>query len=356
MNRPYFRRDSIAVEFAQLSKKVTQIVQSKNLNLESISRIKAVVLLVLYCSCLLTLWLSVSNSYIYILCSVVLGILCLPIVLNIGHEAVHGNLSSEKRLNRMGLNIFYLLGTSPYFWELRHLSSHHLMVNVKDWDLDIEQSNIIRLSRFQPHHFIHRIQHYFMPILYSMYTLIWFWYRDFKDIGRKEFGCKYVPRHPAGQIIRLFLAKIWHLLAFVIIPYLLNGEWKLILSGFFCMHIAASMSTTFVLISSHVGEPQEIISADNKMLPYSWIEHQYRTTADFCTTSSFFTHFFGGFNHHLAHHLFPNINHNYYPFITPLLVQFAKENDIPYYSYDNLIRTSMSHLKRLRELSVLEDM
>ena len=313
---------------------------------------KGLFLLTLFIGSLILYWIFASNAKVFLIIAIVLGILCLPLVLNIGHESVHGNFTNSKKINKLAKWAFFLLGTSDYFWGLRHNYAHHSYANIGDWDLDIEQSKIIRLSPQQTWEKRHQYQHWYMPIVFMFYTIVWFFYRDFKDISNYKFGKKTIKKHPRKEIIKLFAAKIVHLIFLIGIPYYLSQDIGLVLKGFFLFHFSASVLTTFALISTHVGETQEVVTVKNNQLPYSWFEHQFRTTADFSTGSTWMTHFFGGFNHHVAHHLFPNIPHIYYPIITPIIKRHARENGIQYHDYKNLGQAAISHFKRLKTLSI----
>lgn len=315
------------------------------------THIKGVVLIGLWLT-LLGLAFLTTESFMYIVFMTLLGVLCLPIVLNIGHESIHGTLFRDKKYNHIGAEVFFLLGTSSYFWKLRHNSAHHAFPNVQDWDLDIEQSKVIRLSKHQPLEKKHRFQAYYMPVLFCFYTLIWFFHRDFRDIKRSRFGVKSVTQHPNFEIIKLFFAKVTHLVLILVLPILTGHSWAWALMGFLVFHISASVVTNFALISTHVGEEQVILSPDEEgNLSVSWIHHQLKCTADFATHNVLLFHFFGGFNHHVAHHLFPHISHEYYPLITPLIHRYSSEFGLPYISYDNLWQSSISHFKRLHNLS-----
>lgn len=354
MSRPKFTNKD--ENFAQLKDLVIKELGIKSsLKIPILISIKALILFLIFCILLFQFWHSSNNPTYYLFLSFLLGVLCLPLILNIGHEAVHGNLSSANIINTIGKSIFYFLGTSTYFWSLRHLSSHHTYTNVKNWDLDIEQSKIIRLSKAQTWKKHHQLQPYYMGLAFLFYTLNWFFFRDFKDVFTHQFGSSSVKKHPRIEVILLFLSKIWHLLFLVFIPIYFGVEIKMAVLGFFIFHLSASAATTFALISTHIGENQEIISVEkDDNLPYSWIEHQLKTTADFGTNSLFYLHFFGGFNHHVAHHLFPTYPHIYYPKITKIICSFCEEKKLSYSSYPNLMACVKSHFKRLKKFSQME--
>ena len=135
-------------------------------------------------------------------------------------------------------------------------------------------------------------------------------------------------------------------------PIILGQIPSAALFGFIVFHFSASLTTTLVLVSTHVGVEHELIDTDDQFkLPYTWIEHQIRTTGNFNTNSFFALHFFGGFNHHLTHHLFPNIPYSLYPQITPLLQKYCLQNNLPFVSYSNLSQCVKSHFKRLKYYS-----
>ncbi len=312
---------------------------------------KALLLLSCFLGIIVLLYSTPVGSGFYLVWAVLLGVGCLPLILNIGHEAVHGTFSINKHLNKWTKGVFFLLGTSAYFWELRHTASHHAFANVKNVDLDIEQTTIIRLSKHQEHAPRHKYQHLYMPFAFCLYTLLWFFYRDFKDLGKRQFGAKRVIQHAPKELVKLMAAKIWHLLMLLGIPIFYGQTVGLVCAGFFVFHLGASIVTTFALISTHVGEEQEIVEVKEGLLPYSWAEHQLRTTADFSVNNRLLFHFFGGFNHHVAHHLFPGIPHVYYPLITPIIEKKAKYYGMPYHRYTSFFVSAKSHFRRLKRLS-----
>ena len=75
--------------------------------------------------------------------------------------------------------------------------------------------------------------------------------------------------------------------------------------------------------------------------------HMLITTNDI-THDNWFTRFFMGcFNYHVVHHLFPNVNHAYYPEITSVLKQQAEKYNLPYRQF-SLIHSLKNHYKLLK--------
>ena len=66
----------------------------------------------------------------------------------------------------------------------------------------------------------------------------------------------------------------------------------------------------------------------------------------------FLNFFFGGFNHHVAHHLFPSINHTHCTAITPIIKQTAQEFGLQYNHEDSFFNAYLSHFRLLKNNGV----
>ena len=287
-----------------------------------------------------------------------LGILTIFVALNIGHDAAHQTYSSNRKYNNWLLYVFDFLGASGYMWRLKHVHSHHPHVNIPDMDGDIKQSKLVRIFPNAPHLNFHKYQHIYMPILYLFYTLHWLLFRDFKDYLNTDISGKQNVSHKTKEFVKLIFGKAFYFFRMLILPYLLLPfAFKTIVLGFVIFHFAASFTVALALVSAHIGEDSVYPSPDlDGNMPSSWVRHQIDTTCDFATENKLLTHLFGGFNHHVVHHLFPNVCHVHYPRLTKILIQTCKEYHIPYKSNPSLLAAVVSHLKflKIRSLSGLK--
>jgi linoleoyl-CoA desaturase len=106
----------------------------------------------------------------------------------------------------------------------------------------------------------------------------------------------------------------------------------------------------FFVIPVHLNTKTQFPLPDiNNKLPYHWSEHQVLTTLDYSTQHPIVNFFMGGFNHHVAHHLFPNICHCHYPVLTPLLKKVIEDFGVHYQcvSYYQLLPLHLSYLKKM---------
>ena len=228
---------------------------------------------------------------------------------------------------------------------------HHPYPNVQHWDIDIKQSDIVRIFPESRHLDSHRFQHLYMWFIYPLYSLNWLYLRDFKDFfGSDDNYVKRLGAIPRSEVYKLFAAKILNLIFILGIPALvLKQPFHIILAGWLLMHVSASVLGVIALISTHVDEHAQFpsVGPDGK-LDMTWAEHQMSVTKDFSTDSALANFLFGGFTHHVAHHLFPGVAHTYYPAITRIIRRYAHEYNLPYTSYP-FQEAVLSHFRMLKK-------
>jgi len=88
----------------------------------------------------------------------------------------------------------------------------------------------------------------------------------------------------------------------------------------------------------------------------SWAIHQLKVTNDFGIDSRILNFIMGGLNHHIAHHLFPNVNHNIIPKITRRIYETAQEHNLSYKSFSfGEVMTSHYKLLKRNSYEILEE-
>ncbi|MCO4294788.1 fatty acid desaturase [Solitalea sp. MAHUQ-68] len=286
---------------------------------------------------------------------VTLGVLVVLIFLNVVHDAAHEAVFRNKKANRVLVHFLEVFGTNNYIWRMRHLESHHIYPNMFGYDVDIKQSNLVRIADNSPYIKFHKFQHLYMPLLYFSYTLNWTLVRDFRDIFDKEMGPKKDVSHPFFQVLVLIGAKLFYFFYMLVLPsILLPCSFWIVLGAFLTMHITSSFLALMALISSHVGENAVFPQADNEgKMEHTWSEHQLLVTADFAPNSKIVTAMMGGFNLHVAHHLFPTVSHVHYPMITQIVRETAEEFGVSYRSM-SLGEAMLSHWKLLKKNSSVD--
>ncbi|MEM9983474.1 MAG: acyl-CoA desaturase [Bacteroidota bacterium] len=306
---------------------------------------KGLLLFLAYLGCYGAILRSQANTGLLLLGYVGMGALAILLGLNLAHDAAHGAISRRAWVNRFFLHAFDLLGANSYMWRNRHVFAHHPYPNVIHHDSDIQQVPFVRIFPDDLLRKVHRFQHLYMPLLYFFYTLHWTLRRDFVDFMAKGIGA-YRPKGSHGvEWVKLVFFKAFYLGYVLALPICLMPEqWGWILLGYLLMNFSGSGVVAIALISTHVGEHSVFPTPDEAgNFPHSWAEHQVLTTSDFCTHHPLVNFLFGGFNHHLIHHLFPRISHVHYVQLTPILVKTVEECGLSYHCEPSLKQTVLSH-------------
>lgn len=330
--KPQFLRAGKDDSFKQLAKEVHEMVlKDKKSYYKNI--IKAMSLLIMFASSYFSILAFGNNTLLLFTLYIIMGFSMILIFINPFHDASHGALFATKKQNRMFCYVVELFGVNSEIWIKRHLLLHHPYPNIQNWDCDVKQSDVIRIFPNSPLYKFHKYQHIYMWFLYPFYSLIWLFIRDFKDFfGTKDNYLKRVYTIPKKEYVKLFVAKAFNLFYMLAIPYwFLEQSFGAIFTAWIVMHLASSLFGVVALVSTHADETAHfpLPPMDGKM-DITWAEHQLMVTKDFNAGNPVFDFLYGGFTHHVAHHLFPTVGHTYYPKITPIICKYAKENELPY--------------------------
>lgn len=288
---------------------------------------------------------------------VLMGITMIILFVNSIHDAAHQCAFRNKRLNHIYVKTLELFGGNSFIWTKRHNMLHHPYPNIQDWDIDIKQSKIVRIFPNSVVRHYHRYQHIYMFFLYPFYTINWLFVRDFKDFfGKKDNILKRVIHIPIREYYSLFFFKVFNLFYLLVIPYIvLHQSFTTIFLAWLIMHLVSSMVGVVALVSTHTDEEAIFpMAPSNGQMPTSWAIHQIASTKDFSADSRLAAFLYGGFTHHVAHHLFPNIAHTYYPQITPIIRRYAARYNITYKSFPTLAAIR-SHFMLLKKNGAVEN-
>ncbi len=355
--KPIFATHSDQLEFNRLRKEVGEIVQRLAPRRQKEILLKAIVFPVLYVLTYLAALTYGSYLPLFYACYFLLGLELVFIFLNTIHDAVHGTLFQRKTHNRWFVCFFDLMGANSYIWQLRHVRFHHNYPNVNGWDTDIEQSKLFRVFPDGAYAGFHRYQHIYLPLLYPFYLANWLLVRDFKDFFSTRRTVRKLVDIPAREYVRLLFFKAFFLFYLIVLPiWVLGLAWWQVIAAFGLMLFTASIFSLMVLLSPHANTGADFPLPDNNnRLPYDWMMHMLKTTNDVSHNNWCTRYLMGCFNFHVAHHLFPHVNHVFYPEITQRLQQYAEEHHLPYRSC-SLYQSLKSHYQLLKQNRMPENL
>lgn len=331
-----------------LNNRVNVYLQKSGADKYANSRVhlKAAVMFLCYLFCYFLVYRTTTVLGLYT-CFALMGPLTVFLALNIGHESAHNIFCRSKTLNSFFVHIFDFMGASSQIWKYKHVHTHHNHTNIHKVDLELEQPSIVRIFPQSAFKYFHRFQQYYMPFLYSIYTLIWFCVRDFKDFIMLHK--KMSKGRPKRELLFFVVSKLLFISRMIILPAMvLPFSWLQIITAFIICNVVASITVTFALISTHVGEHSHFPEPDaNGLLAHSWVRHQFLTTSDFSRGSRVVTALYGGFNHHLTHHLYPYISHVHYPSISKIIQKVSDDYQIATHPQPTIVAAIASHFRFL---------
>ncbi len=339
--------------YSTLKRKVALYFESNGLTRYGGSKIyrKAIILVSLYLLTYISLFIF-TNIWFLMMSYIMMGILMIVIGINLGHDAVHNAVSSNKKINNLFKYSFELLGASSYAWEKRHVQGHHIYPNIRDKDPDTTQSKIVRIYSNNKWARYHQFQFIYIPFLYLFYSLNWTLIRDYTDIFSSRASEYLSAKKTKGTIFKFIVSKLIYLSAFfLLLPIFSNLSIIQAIIGFFIMHVSASICLTIALVPSHLSEDSTFPEADESgSIKSSWAHHQVIVTNDFATDNKFITYAFGAFNHHIVHHLFPKVCHVHYEALTPIIKETILEYGLPYNYQESIAKSYISHFIFLMRL------
>ena len=282
---------------------------------------------------------------------ILFGLFSVLLGFNFAHDFSHNTVFKSKSLNNFCfIGIYTLLGAHAEAWKYRHIHSHHYAPNVHDYDSDLQITSLIRVEPTGPYKWFHRFQHFYAPIAYTSYSLYWVLIKDFVIYFKEHDNPQ---KQKLAYHISFWSQKIIYFSYLLLFPILFsNFSWYWVALSFLVMHLLQSLFLLLTFFMTHHVEETEYFSVgEDGFIQASWLVNQIKSSNDFYPFSKTANFIFGGFNNHIAHHLFPHIHHVHYPDLNKILYGILKEHDIKP-NVTSFTGGVVSHLRHLRNLSI----
>ena len=283
--------------------------------------------------------------------SVLLGIAVAGIGFNIMHDGAHGSFSKHKWVNSTAAFTLNLLGGSSFMWNVKHNVIHHAYTNIDGVDDDIDIQPWLRMSTTQKKMAMHKYQHVYFWVLYSLLYILWVFVLDYQKYFKKRIGEMAFKKMSLSDHLVFWGFKVLFLVIFVLIPIMSVGflYW---LTGFLIFTLVAGFVLSIVFQLAHTVEHTHfpIPNEETGKLEDEWAIHQLKTTANFAPKNRFVSWMVGGLNFQIEHHLFPKISHIHYPALRKIIKASCAEYGIPYIEFPKLRHAVISHVSFLRQM------
>jgi linoleoyl-CoA desaturase len=290
------------------------------------------------------------HAVVGILLSVVLGFTLVAIAFNVMHDACHGSYSSRKWVNGLLSFTMNALGSNAMIWKIKHNILHHTYTNIDGLDDDIAKLPVLRLCPTQPRMPIHKYQHKYMFLVYSLSSLLWVYLTDFIKYFSRKIVVTEMKLTPWDHVV-FWTSKLLYVFFYAALPIYFVGfmPW---LIGYLAVNMTMGLTLGLVFQLAHVVEKTgfEQTGDHDTVLDEEWAVHEIRTTANFAPGNRMITWFVGGLNYQVEHHLFPRISHIHYPAISRIVRNECRKFNLPYHSYPKMTEAIASHYRTMKAL------
>lgn len=272
--------------------------------------------------------------------------------MSIMHDANHGAYSSNRLINTLLGWTINLAGAFAFNWKIQHNILHHTYTNITNYDDDIDDKAILKLSPHTKKRWYHRYQHIYAFFFYAIMTIYWAILKDFLQLIRytREGHNSSSTIENIAIWMRLIALKAIYFFIILAVPTLYFGiSFQKTLVCFLLMQVITGLLLTLVFQLAHTIEgTAHPIPTENLVIENNWAIHQMHTTTNFTIENRLISWYIGGLNYQIEHHLFPNICHVHYPAIAPIVKETAAEFHIPYLNYERLSEALRAHVHALK--------
>ena len=337
----------------ELKKRINQYFESEGKDVTGNTKLytKAIILIVAFLSLYIHLVFFTPGTFWALLECVLLGITTAGIGFNIMHDGAHGSFSKYRGINNIAAFTLNVLGGSSFMWNMKHNVIHHAYTNVDGVDDDIDIQPWMRMSSTQPKLLMHRYQHIYFWLLYSLLYVLWVFVLDYQKYFKQRIGAMPLKKMSFTDHLTFWSFKLIHLFLFFVLPIMMLGfvDWVI---GYLIFALVAGFVISIVFQLAHTVEhthfPQPV--DDTGKLEDEWAIHQLKTTANFAPKNKVISWMIGGLNYQIEHHLFPKISHIHYPELRNIIKQACSEFNVPYIEYPKMRQAIVSHVIFLKQM------
>jgi linoleoyl-CoA desaturase len=272
------------------------------------------------------------------------------LILNVAHDSIHNAVSRDGSLNKLLAYIYDGCGVSSYLVRILHNHGHHSSINLLGEDDPLGGRRVFRFTRHAPRKGINRFQHFYAVVFYAMFSLDYVFLRDFEDFFLPNLPYLKKIQHPKREYFILFAGKLVYLSYMIALPiFYLGYSAAAVILGFFLMHFVVGFLVAVVFAPTHILESNDFPESRSEYEDY--VHHIFATTCDFATESPMVTWLTGGLNHHIVHHICPQVCHAHYPHLTKIVKETAAEFQVPYRELSTMRGALSEHYLFLKRLA-----
>jgi linoleoyl-CoA desaturase len=271
---------------------------------------------------------------------------------NIMHDGAHDSFSSSKKINWLMGCTLDVIGGSQMLWRQKHNLLHHTYTNLNALDSDLQTSGLLRLHPEQKWWPWHRFQHLYAFPVYSLLTLCWVTFSDFRKFFSGHIGLYRLRQFTVWEAAIFFFTKLCYVGYALLLPLFFHPVLH-VLIAFVAVHLLLGFTLSIVFQLAHTVERNAFPTPapHTGTLDKEWAIHEVETTANFAPHNALLTWYVGGLNFQIEHHLFARICHVHYPAISTIVRETCQEFSLLYVCYPTFGSALAGHYRFLKTMS-----
>lgn len=276
---------------------------------------------------------------------------CILMSCNVMHDGAHDSFSRSKTINWLMGFTLDVIGGSQMLWRQKHNILHHTYTNINALDSDLHTSGLLRLHPEQPWCPWYRLQHVYAFPLYSLLTLSWVTYSDFRKFFSGRIGPYKLRQYTVLDVVVFFFTKLVYFGYALLLPMFFHPVSHVLLT-FIAVHLMIGFTLSMVFQLAHTVEHNAFPTPDSHTgtVDKEWAIHEVETTANFAPQNTLLTWYIGGLNLQIEHHLFARICHIHYPAIHTIVRETCQEFSLPYVCYPTFRSALAAHYRFLQTM------
>lgn len=281
--------------------------------------------------------------YIRVPFEVLAGFVMAGVGMNVLHDAAHGSLSRNQKINKFFARSLNTLAGWEGIWNTQHNVRHHTYTNIDGHDDDIN-TPVLRLSPHQKWFWIFKYQHFYAWIFYGLMIVWWVTFKEFFQLYKYQ---KIYGKKP-NQWLKLIFAKAVYFTLWIVIPvnffkmdFYQNLEFLLV------MYFVCGQILGHVFQLAHAVPKAEMLGEEVSNQSNS-AERQLATSVNFAPNSRILSWYLGGLNRQATHHLLPSYCHVHYPEFDNEIKEILASTEQELKEYKTFWRAIRAHYQWLK--------
>ncbi|MDH4262457.1 MAG: fatty acid desaturase [Spirochaetia bacterium] len=276
-----------------------------------------------------------ENFIVKVLCVFLAGLGCVGIA-TCSHNASHGNSFKTKLVNQF-MDIFgfdFIIGISSRFWDNFHNKLHHPNTSIVSIDPDTDILPWFALHEKQVENagsitkIYYKYQWIFFPFLVGFYVIM-LQVMGWKFLLKKLIHFNILDHKQRLLHILDVIVLAAHYVFWIALPYSFNFSITEILILYIGKNFISGMLCFFALAPTHYV--RDALYFDEEILKLSYYSRQMFSTINF-RVGFFGTPLLNGVEHHLDHHLFPQVSPSLCKRLGNDIKKIAQKHGMPYRS------------------------